>query len=124
MKGKKFLWSAVIWTVLILALYFLSQAREDSKGKMGFFPLFVIGWVLVTVVSILFLILRLLKKYRHKGSGFYLILGEANLMIAFYGFYQILSPNARDNLYGIILLFAANGVMALMILIDYFTSDD
>lgn len=122
MKAKTFLWTAAIWTVFVLALYFISQAREGSK--MGFFPLLVIGWILVTVVSILLLALRVFKKYRHNGSAFYLILGEANLVIVSYGFYQVLSPNARDNLYGIILLFAANGVMALMILRDYFTTDD
>ena len=123
MKVKKFLWAAVIWAVLVLVLYFLSLPGSNAKSKLGFFPLFMIVWALVSVLSILVLLLRLFKKFRYNGSFFYVFLAEANLVLASYGFYQILSPNARENLYAIILVFAVNVLMALLILRDYFTME-
>ena len=123
MKLKRFLWAAALWTVLIIWQITLYSVRKDEMGKLGYFPIFILLWLFVSVISLVILILRALKVYRQTQSFFYVFLGQANLVVAALGFYQVFAPNANAGAYLEIILLAFNVVIALFIFRDYLSNE-
>jgi hypothetical protein len=120
MKWRKFIWSATLWIVLLLGIWWLHAYRGVASGKFGLAPLFLIVWLICTLFALISVIVRKVRRQRGIGSFFYIWLGQGNLILAYYGFSQVFLsfPGLAQTL--AILMFSGNLVLAFLIGSDYF----
>lgn len=122
MKLKRLLGALLLIAILTLWPILLVHFNAIYPGKLGFFPMLLLAWALVTIASLAVLILRYVRHYFRPTSFLNIFLALANFALAIYGFVEIFSSTSQSVLYFAPVLLAGNLAIAFVLGSNFFTS--